>query len=435
MNLKRLLFLIIIFAFIFTGISRPLAQSNYIKVDNIVEKLKKQFEKYTEEEKNNPNFILKNSFELYKQEFNKYLDITGLNVENKSNIGTLSYNPKYKAPSINDILLDYQKEFLENLNEEEKEKYYKMYDLDPDFRDYLKFVNLKNDVDIFKKKNNFNILSVNKLSYEVENDSLMQKLTVAGLSATAIFAIATSIKALGAALSVSYIPVIGWGLAALTAIGAITTITVVLIQNWNIIKNIFEEIKNYFVEKFNNFAGLITDYFGDVAKKGYTSTVVSSEKIGDKTFDFAYVKAKDVAAHKELVLANRRTKNVILIKNVDSDGMFVALMMPVSVEFCALFKTHLLGFSSYTWYQNTARQLIIRAGSGFTSHKPEVHLQNYNNMKLPPIAFKHFHNYDMFGKRIEKPKIIRKVHSFFGLIYFSPNLDGIPLIHPESPKN
>lgn len=113
-----------------------------------------------------------------------------------------------------------------------------MYDLDPDFRDYLKFVNLKNDVDIFKKKNNFNILSVNKLSYEVENDSLMQKLTVAGLSATAIFAIATSIKVLGVALSVSYIPVIGWGLAALTAIGAITTIIVVLIQNWNIIKNI-----------------------------------------------------------------------------------------------------------------------------------------------------------------------------------------------------
>lgn len=46
MNLKRLLFLIIIFAFIFKGISRPLAQSNYIKVDNIVEKLKKQSQFY-----------------------------------------------------------------------------------------------------------------------------------------------------------------------------------------------------------------------------------------------------------------------------------------------------------------------------------------------------------------------------------------------------
>ena len=46
-----------------------------------------------------------------------------------------------------------------------------------------------------------------------------------------------------------------------------------------------------------------------------------------------------------------------------------------------------------------------------------------------------FHNYDSAGSRIKNPNAIRKVHSFFGLLYWTENDDGVGTVHPDSPEN
>lgn len=80
-------------------------------------------------------------------------------------------------------------------------------------------------------------------------------------------------------------------------------------------------------------------------------------------------------------------------------------------------KTHQLGFSSYTWYQNAARKLIIKAGTEYTSKNPELHLYDKSiNNNSPKFAFKHFHNYTADGIRYEN-KFAKHSHSF--LDYYS----------------
>lgn len=85
----------------------------------------------------------------------------------------------------------------------------------------------------------------------------------------------------------------------------------------------------------------------------------------------------------------------------------------------------------------TARRLILEAGTGFTSNKPEINLKNLNiknGDKLPKFGFSHFHNYTAAGIRDNgKPQVY--AHSFFGLLKWAPNEDGVAVTHPDSPKN
>lgn len=59
--------------------------------------------------------------------------------------------------------------------------------------------------------------------------------------------------------------------------------------------------------------------------------------------------------------------------------------------------------------------------------------QQKKGKSLPHFAFKHFHNFNSMGEMVENNPQHRS-HSFFGLLYYAPNNDGIGTIHPESPK-
>lgn len=69
--------------------------------------------------------------------------------------------------------------------------------------------------------------------------------------------------------------------------------------------------------------------------------------------------------------------------------------------------------------------------------KPEIHLKNLNiekGDKLPKFSFSHFHNYTAAGIRDKgKPQVY--AHSFFGLLKWAPNEDGVAQTHPDSPQN
>lgn len=67
----------------------------------------------------------------------------------------------------------------------------------------------------------------------------------------------------------------------------------------------------------------------------------------------------------------------------------IALGAPVTKEFCIQYKTHYLGFSSHRWYQNTARELILKPGQGTQLQTPNyIYLMkisqetNHPNMRL-----------------------------------------------------
>ena len=128
----------------------------------------------------------------------------------------------------------------------------------------------------------------------------------------------------------------------------------------------------------------------------------------------------------------RKTKDVFLMQYVKSKSFQISFGTPVTMDFCIKNKTHLSGFSSYTCYQNNARNLILKAGTGYTSEIQELHLYDGNNSLK--FAFKHFHNYTSVGLRDES-SLAKRSHSFFGLLYYSPNNDGVGEVHPNSPKN
>ena len=118
-------------------------------------------------------------------------------------------------------------------------------------------------------------------------------------------------------------------------------------------------------------------------------------------------------------------QEVLLIAGLNSSSFQIALGTPVIEDFCITFKTHYLGYSSYTWGESKAKELILYAGTGYTSTAPELHLFNKAKptLKLPYFAFQHFHNFTSNGKRDErKPQV--KCHSFFGPLFGSPNKDG-----------
>ena len=71
------------------------------------------------------------------------------------------------------------------------------------------------------------------------------------------------------------------------------------------------------------------------------------------------------------------------------DHLNIAIGFPVEEEWCKQWHVLLSGYSTYTWYQNTARRLILEAGTGFTSNKPEINLKNLNIKNGDGVAVTH----------------------------------------------
>ena len=129
----------------------------------------------------------------------------------------------------------------------------------------------------------------------------------------------------------------------------------------------------------------------------------SRATIGNKTFEFQQVLTEDYAKSIAISKTGRRTCDVFLMQYVNYKSFEIALGAPVTKEFCIQYKTHYLGFGSYRWYQNTARELILKAWTGHTTANPELHLfdESQPGNKSPKYAFKHFHNCDAWGNKVE----------------------------------
>lgn len=125
------------------------------------------------------------------------------------------------------------------------------------------------------------------------------------------------------------------------------------------------------------------------------------------------------------------TQQVMRLANYVSKNDFQICPIPVSFDFCVTWQTHFEGLSSYTWYQNTARNLILKAGTKLTTVSPEI--DSFNSPEY--FAMKHFHNCEYVNDVITRVKAqpMHRSHSFFGLLYYYPSSDSEPIVHPDSP--
>ena len=373
----------------------------------------------------NPEEVFNRAIQNYKVQFDSYIDITGLNVDEKESITLPYFDADYIAPSFGEVMNEYQINLETSLTLAQLEKY-----------DNLRRADFSFDKYVALNQNKYLDLNVSP-KYEhimptaVVTSTLVVILSSVGLSQAAISAFTGAVGTLSTAISTSWIPFIGWILAVALAVGALIALTVIIIQYWDELCAVFEEIKSRFIEQFNAFVDLIDSYFDDAEAKVEESSNAGTVTIGNQELTFKQISSRDVAAQAALVEQVRWTNNILLMRYV-SDKNFQICSIPVTLTFCILWQTHCQGLSSYTWHQNTARNLILYAGSKVTTSAPEINAFSDSNY----IVMKHFHNCEYVDGIITR--INRQpqkwTHSFFGQLYFYPSSTSEPVIHPESPN-
>lgn len=432
MQLRKIFMLVIGAAFLLTSAGKPVATANEIdKVNkNITQQVMCLANSVSDEEEiEDPAEIFCRAIEDYKEEFDDYINITALNVVDKEDVNLSNFDINYVAPTYGEVMYEYQLNLEASLATTQLQKYDDLRKADFVFDKYVALNQNKYlDLTIPPKYEHVTTMAV-------VTTALVGILSGAGLTQAAISAFTGAVGTLSTAISTSWIPFVGWVLAVALAVGALIALTVIIVQYWDKICSVINEIKNWFLEQFSVFSDLINSYFSDAVAQGEVSTVSRSEHIGDKDFEFVELKE---AALAEVCREGRRNSKVFLIpKKPKGEHLHIALGVPVNEQWCIDYKVLLKGYSTYTWYQNTARRLILNAGTGYTSSTPDLHLKNLNvenGDKLPKFGFSHFHNYTAAGFRDNgKPQVY--AHSFFGLLKWAPNEDGLAQTYPDSPQN
>ena len=371
------------------------------------------------------------AFESVKSELTKYIDIVGLNVTDKETITLENYNKNYIVPKDYEVVSTSYYDMIETFDEKSLAT----------FEDHRK-INFEFDSFVTKAETRFKNLDIepkyvhkgllrayNPNSVQYRMNELLLSI---GLSATAIAVLIGCADTLLATAPIAWFTPVSVPVSTVALLGIAT----VILLNWDLICQIITELINLFVECINQLAYLVKDFFDWVLSQVQVSSVSGTMTIGNQSFTFTEIQSDDVRSTLAFVNQCRRKKDILLMMDINGDNFKIALGAPVTMDFCIAHKTHTKGFSSYTWYQDDARNLILKAGTGYTSAKPDLNLYNENENKgNSRFAFKHFHNYTSLGKRDKSSKTIYKTHSFFGLLYYTPNNDGVGEIHPSSPKN
>lgn len=371
--------------------------------------------------------VMYEALEEVKSNLSEYLEITCLNVTDKESINLSNYDPDYVAPTDEELSNEIYNDMISELNSEGNETFmtlrYNNYDYDQFFT-----VVESNFIDLSLKPKYNDSPPIMEISLDDPIEQLGVLLTGVGLSTTAIYVLTCSAGVLGTTAPMAWC--LPYSIPATVA--ALTTIVGVILINWEVICSVFTEMIDLFVECLEALEEVIVEFFDWVYSQVTVSSVAATAVIGTTTFEFTEVKTKDLVGTIAIAETSRRTYDVYLMQYVNVDSFQIAIGKPVTEDFCVQNSTHAMGYSSYTWYQNVARRLIINAGSGYTTSVPELHLYDASTNSGPQFAFKHFHNCDSLGIRIEILPMHRS-HSFFGLLYYSPNSDGQGSVHPNNP--
>ncbi len=426
---------IISLGFIFNVNAKPIYNSNEINKENLNINNSLRILSSTLNENDSitdPSKIFSKSISTYKSEFSDYIDITALNVDDKTEVTLPEFDINYKAPSFQDVMYKYQVNLESCLDSSHLLKYENFRKSDYSFDRYVTLNSTKySNLNVSTKYNHINTVSLNDGIYGL--NLILQN---AGLSKVAIEAFIAAVTTLTSAISSSCIPVIGGGIAIALATGALIGLTVIIVQNWNNIQNSMENIKNWFLNQFSKFASLIRNYFADATAKGDKSKVVGREKIGDIDVEWQKIIVRSLSDVTFLERCKDNKELITLMRNVkkfnEGDKYYTSYWGWggfIDKETLIKYNLYDKGISTYTKLESTAISLL-KSGTilikynmvnsygfpyttGLHTFKSEVHLES---------GFNHYHVFEYDNetkeyKAIEKGTI-SKAHSFFGDVYF-----------------
>ncbi len=230
----------------------------------------------------------------------------------------------------------------------------------------------------------------------------------------------------------------------------------IIVENWDVISSIIRDIKNWFCDQFSTFSNLINSYFDDAVAKGEESKVAGREKIGERDITRVSKVIKTGAATIFLDLLRRVNDLAVLMKNVkkyyDTEDKkyyisYWAYEELVPTDFIKDNNVYDLGVSTYTWYNNKARELMINGTklleSTILNELGKPYQIGYHKFleteKYTINGFNHYHVFEYqklkdgtFGYYDVKKGAIHNAHSFFGPMFIKL-ADGTTERYPVNP--
>ncbi len=453
MKFKKLFLLALGAAFLLTSAGKPIVTAN--EIGEIKENVTQQVMRLAnlasdEEETEDPEEIFSRAIEDYKEEFDDYINITALNVELKELVTLPNFDIDCIAPTYAEIMNEYQINLEASLTPIQLEKYDLLRQRDYNFDKYVALnQNKYTDLNVSTKYNH-------AVTTAVVTKALVGILNGAGVAHAAITAFVKAVEALATAISASWIPFIGWALAVAIAVGALIAITAIIVQYWDEICSVINDIKNWLLQQFNAFADLINSYFGDAIAQGEESTVAERQTIAGK--EITWIDAnmtRDVAISIATDL-RRNSNDVLLMKNISfprkNEMNWWIPTEYVNVDFVIENKLCEAPyyFRTYTWYNSTAKRMLYESAPSYSNYGgygyKNLVYDKFTSMTRAVYGWNHYH-VGMYNPTTGKFKryspvkdsngnelpCMHSVHSFFGLTYISlPNDQGF-VSYPANP--
>lgn len=456
MKHKKLLlsFAVALFSFVTLG------KNNYViaKVEETKTQLVRNFKKSANDildDTQDPEEVFRRSISGYQNDFSGYLNIAGLNVLDKEAISLSNFDINYVAPDFSQVMYDYQSNLETSLTPAQLHNYESLRSQDYNFDKYVTLnnsfyrnlnIDLKYDHTIkpanpldpitpLYPKINMGSGSVSRVA-AVTTAGIVAILTEIGLAETVITAFTSSISTMTIGLSTSWIPFIGWALAVALIVGALIALTVIIVENWSAICEKIDEIKAWFMEQFSIFSSFIDTYFGDAVAKGEESKVAKRIEVGGKKLEFIdTIITQSIAA--SIVDDCRRNKKIKLMAHIgdpneEKGKHWWMCYAKVDEEYVVNNKLYDLGVCTYTWYNNTAKRMMVN-GSNRIHGNYDLLVYDKTIDQGDVYGWNHYHLGEKKGDTVVRVEEIpcRWAHSFFGLLYINTN--GNYTKYPSNP--
>ena len=429
MKFKRLLFSIISFFFLVTNTSKPIANANNInnlKNEGTKIALKLANSLSDETDTDDPNEIFSRALNRYLDDFDSYLNITGLNVFDKKDITLPNFDINYVPSPYYTIMNDYELNFQNQMSHEELSKYNNLRRENAYFDKHITLIETKyRDLKVQPKFNPNIDIEIPFIDH-TRSIALTTILAGAGLSEAIISAFTGCTTALSSALATSWIPIVGWAIAVGIVTGALIALTVIIVQNWESIRLIIIDIKMWFLQEFAMFAQWINSFFADATAKGQESTLAREVEAGGKTLSF-YDVVVDAVFLSKIVDDCRRNNNIWLLGHIGNAVNEVRehwwiCYDKVSEDFVTSNKLYDLGICTYTWYNNIAKRMMA---NGSIKINGDYTLLIYERTidQGDVFGWNHYHLGERNGDAVEKidERPWRWAHSLFGLLRIKEN--------------
>lgn len=402
-----------------------------------------------------PEVVFERAISSYQNEFPDYLNIAGLNVDDKEAIELPEFDINYVAPDFSQVMYDYQTDLEASLTSEQLQKYETLRSQDYNFDRYVTLNHsFYQDLNIDLKYNHATIPTnpidpITPLHPTIDSGGttitrvaaaatagIVAILSGAGLGETIITAFTSCISTMTVGLSASWIPFIGWALAVMLIVGALVALTVIIVENWAAISQKMEEIKTWFKEQFTLFSSLIDTYFGDAAAKGEESKVAKRVNAGGRTLEFIdTIITLDMA--KSITDESRRNEKIWLMGHMGNPAKekgkhWWICYAEVDEDFVVNNKLYDFGVCTYTWYNNKAKRMMA-LGSNRINGNYSLLVYDKTVDQGDLFGWNHYHLGEKKDDKVVRIEALpyKRAHSLFGLLRIKG--DGGYTTYPQKP--